>query len=100
LECIIVTECKFSADTSKTCISWTQVGSKRKKAIANVARLFRVAEANMVFRIAPWRHLPEPHAATELEIPPNVIAQSKGNLAAFMGSSLSLVVENLGIFTA
>jgi nucleoside-triphosphatase THEP1 len=97
---VIVTECKFSADTSKTCISWTQVGSKRKKAIANVARLFRVAEANMVFRIAPWRHLPEPHAATELEIPPNVIAQSKGNLAAFMGSSLSLVVENLGIFTA
>jgi hypothetical protein len=94
----VVTECKFSSDNAKT--SWTTVAEKQRKAVHNASSTFGIDSNNIIFRVAPWRHLPEPTQASIDALPRNIIAQSKENLCGYMGTSLSLIVDNLAVFTA
>jgi hypothetical protein len=97
---VVVTECKFSEESSTTVLQWSTVVEKRKNAVVNVKRTFGIDEDKIVFRVAPWRNLTHPHVATLQSLPKNIIVHGKDGLSSLMAPTLTLAVKNLGILTA
>jgi hypothetical protein len=97
---VVVTECKFSEESSTTVLQWSTVVKKRKNAVVNVKRTFGIDEDKIVFRVAPWRNLTQPHVATVQSLPKNIIVHGKDGLSSLMAPTMTLVVKNLGILTA
>jgi hypothetical protein len=96
---VVVTECKFSKEDATTVLQWSTVIEKHKNAIVKAKRLFGINEEKVVFRVAPWRRLPEPQVGTAQSLPKNIIVHSKDGLCEFMAPTMTLVVQNLGVLT-
>jgi hypothetical protein len=97
---VVVTECKFSKESSTTVLQWSTVVEKRNNAVVNAKRTFGIDEDKIVFRVAPWRNLTQPHVATVESLPKNIIVHGKDGLSSLMAPTMTLVVKNLGILTA
>jgi hypothetical protein len=96
----ILIECKFSQEDASTVLEWATVISKRQKAVANATTKLGLVLDNIVFRVCSWRKMTAPTKKTADSLPVNIIVQTKKDLSQYMGNSLSIICDNLGIFTA
>jgi nucleoside-triphosphatase THEP1 len=96
----ILVECKFSQEGASTALDWATVISKQQKAVTNATTKMGLVQANIVFRVCSWRKMPEPTETTVDSLPVNIIVQTKKDLSQYMGNSLSVICDNLCIFTA
>jgi hypothetical protein len=96
----ILVECKLSQEGASTVLDWATVISKQQKAVTNATTKMGLVQENIVFRVCSWRKMPEPTEKTVDSLPVNIIVQTKKDLSQYMGNSLSVICDNLCIFTA